>query len=43
MSDHRTKMNFDLNKVLDGDLDACIQALINLDQQEQMEAFAAEN
>ncbi|BDA41609.1 Peptide chain release factor 1 [Coccomyxa sp. Obi] len=43
VSDHRTKMNFDLNKVLDGDLDACIQALINLDQQEQMEAFAAES
>ncbi len=43
VSDHRTKMNFDLNKVLDGDLDSCIQALINLDQQEQMEAFAAES
>ena len=43
VSDHRTKMNFDLNKVLDGDLDSCIQALINLDQQEQMEAFAEES
>ncbi|EIE25309.1 peptide chain release factor 1 [Coccomyxa subellipsoidea C-169] len=40
VSDHRTKLNFDLNKVLDGELDTCIQALINLDQQEQMEAFA---
>lgn len=40
VSDHRTKMNFDLNKILDGELDSCIQALINLDQQEQMEAFA---
>lgn len=40
VSDHRTKMNFDLNKILDGELDSCIQALINLDQQEQMEAIA---
>jgi len=40
VSDHRTKLNFDLNKILAGELDSCIQALINLDQQEQMEAIA---
>ena len=42
VSDHRTKNNFDLNKVLDGDLEACIQSCITLDQQEQLEALAAE-
>lgn len=40
LSDHRTKINFDLLKVLDGDLESCIQAMINLDQQEQLEALA---
>lgn len=41
VSDHRTKNNYDLNKVLDGDLEACIQACISLDQQEQLEALAS--
>jgi peptide chain release factor 1 len=40
VSDHRTKINFDLNKVLDGDLESSVQAMINLDQQEQLEAIA---
>ena len=41
VSDHRTKVNYDLNKVLDGDLEACIQACISLDQQEQLEALGS--
>ncbi len=42
VSDHRTKVNFELNKVMGGDLEACIQACINLDQEEQL-AYIAES
>ncbi|KAK9810519.1 hypothetical protein WJX72_012069 [[Myrmecia] bisecta] len=41
VSDHRTKINWDLNKVLEGDLESPIQSLIALDQQEQLEELAA--
>ena len=36
MSDHRTKENFDLIKVMDGDLEGSIQSMIALDQKEQL-------
>ena len=42
VSDHRTKVNFELTKVMGGDLEACIQACINLDQEEQL-AYIAES
>jgi len=42
VSDHRTKINFDLNKTLNGDLESCIQACVNLDQEEQL-AYIAES
>lgn len=42
VSDHRTKVNFDLNKVMNGDLESCIQACVNLDQEEQL-AYIAES
>ena len=42
VSDHRTKINFDLNRILGGDLESCIQACVNLDQEEQL-AFIAES
>ena len=41
-SDHRTKLNCDLQKTLDGNLDALIQSMITLDQQEQLQELAAE-
>lgn len=37
MSDHRCKRNFDLSKVLEGDIEDSIQAMILMDQQEQLE------
>lgn len=37
MSDHRCKMNFDLNKILEGNLEDSIQAMLLMDQQEQLE------
>lgn len=36
MSDHRSKINYDLNKVLEGGIEEGIQALIVLDQQEAL-------
>jgi len=36
MSDHRTKANFDLNKTMEGDLEASIQSMIAMDQKEQL-------
>ena len=43
VSDHRTKVNYDLNRVLEGDLEASIQSLIAMDQQEQLAALVADN
>jgi peptide chain release factor 1 len=40
VSDHRLKTNYDLNKVLDGDLDDCIQGMVAADQQERMREMA---
>lgn len=40
-ADHRTKINYDLNKVLEGGLEDGIQALVLLDQQEQLKELAA--
>ena len=37
MSDHRCKLNFDLNKILEGNLEDSIQAMLLMDQQEQLE------
>jgi len=39
-SDHRLKQNYDLNKVLDGEIEDCIQGMISLDQQEKLRALA---
>ena len=36
VSDHRTKENYDLSKVMDGDLDGSIQALMAFEQKEQL-------
>jgi len=36
MSDHRSKINFDLNKVLEGGIEEGIQAMAMMDQQEQL-------
>lgn len=36
MSDHRSKINYDLNKVMEGALDECIQTMVMLDQQEML-------
>lgn len=41
-SDHRIKVNFDLNKVLNGELEESIQAMIAADQQERLKELAAE-
>eukprot|EP00877_Chromochloris_zofingiensis_P007621 jgi/Chrzof1/3111/Cz12g12120.t1 len=41
-SDHRLKQNFDLNKVLDGEIEDCIQSMISLDQQEKLKELADE-
>ena len=40
MTDHRSKINYDLNKVLEGGLEEGIQAMVILDQQEQLKALA---
>ncbi|GAX77554.1 hypothetical protein CEUSTIGMA_g4998.t1 [Chlamydomonas eustigma] len=42
VSDHRIKENYDLNKVLDGDLEDCIQAMVSADQQERLKELADE-
>jgi peptide chain release factor 1 len=42
MSDHRCKRNFDLNKVLEGEIEDSIQAMILMDQQEQLEQLNGE-
>ena len=39
-ADHRTKVNYDLMKVLEGGLEESIQAMIALDQQEQLKELA---
>lgn len=39
-SDHRLKQNYDLNKVLDGEIEECIQGMISADQQEQLKELA---
>merc|ERR1719235_1921309 len=39
-SDHRTKNNFNLFEVLDGELEEAIQSMIALDQQEQLQDLA---
>ena len=36
VSDHRTKTNYSLDRMLEGDLEECIQSLIALDQKEQL-------
>eukprot|EP00873_Tetraselmis_striata_P011047 jgi/Tetstr1/431311/TSEL_021003.t1 len=41
MSDHRLKNNYDLNKVLDGDLEDSIQAMIMAEQREMLEELNA--
>lgn len=40
MSDHRLKQNYDLNRVLEGDLEDCVQSMVLLDQQEQLQSLA---
>ena len=40
-SDHRTKINYNLEDMLTGNLEGCIQSLIALDQKEQLEALAS--
>ena len=42
VSDHRIKENYDLNKILDGEIEDCIQAMISADQQERLKALADE-
>lgn len=42
VSDHRTKQNFDLNRILEGDLEESVQGMISLDQQEQLKELAEE-
>ena len=37
MSDHRSKINYDLNKVLEGGIEEGIQAMAMMDQQEQLQ------
>ena len=41
-SDHRLKANFDLNKILDGEIEDAIQSMISLDQQERLAELADE-
>lgn len=38
-SDHRTKVNYDLTKVMEGDLEPIIQECISADQKEMLEAL----
>jgi peptide chain release factor 1 len=40
MSDHRIKLNFDLNKALEGDIEDSIQSMITVDQQERLKELA---
>ncbi|EFJ46039.1 hypothetical protein VOLCADRAFT_105686 [Volvox carteri f. nagariensis] len=40
VSDHRIKQNFDLNSVLEGDLEDSLQAMISADQQEKLKMLA---
>lgn len=42
MSEHRIKENYDLNTVLNGDIEDCIQAMISADQQERLKELADE-
>lgn len=37
LSDHRAKANFALDGILAGDLDECIDTMVLLDQQEQLQ------
>lgn len=37
LSDHRSKVNYDLNKVLEGGLEESIQEMITLDQKAQLQ------
>jgi peptide chain release factor 1 len=43
VTDHRLGQNFSLNPVLEGDLEEVIQTCISQDQQERLEALAAES
>ncbi|KAL6769806.1 PRFA1 [Auxenochlorella protothecoides x Auxenochlorella symbiontica] len=40
MSDHRTKNNYDLNKILEGGLEDSIQAVLRMEQQEALRELA---
>ncbi|KAG2447301.1 hypothetical protein HYH02_007631 [Chlamydomonas schloesseri] len=40
VSDHRIKMNFDLNTIIEGDLEDTLQAMISADQQEKLKELA---
>ncbi|KAG2434184.1 hypothetical protein HXX76_007910 [Chlamydomonas incerta] len=40
VSDHRIKMNFDLNSIIEGDLEDTLQAMISADQQEKLKELA---
>lgn len=40
VSDHRIKVNFDLNSLLEGDLEDSLQAMISADQQEKLRELA---
>ena len=37
---YRIKENYDLNKILDGEIEDCIQAMISADQQERLKELA---
>lgn len=41
VSDHRTKINFDLNSFLEGDVDGAIQSMTAMEQKELLEELAA--
>lgn len=43
LSDHRSKTNFALDGVLAGDLDECIDTMVLLDQQEQLQVGVDHN
>ena len=40
MSDHRIKLNFDLNKALEGEIEDSIQSMITAFQQERLKELA---
>ncbi len=40
-ADHRSKINYDLNKVLEGGLEESIQTMLTLDQQERLRELMA--